>query len=319
VKRIIKTLIPLALAAGLTACGSADRHEQPDLGGRVIQVVTTTGQVADLVASVGGARVEVRSLMGPGIDPHQYKASARDVERLRQADVVFYSGLHLESKLADVLERLGDTKTVVPVTEGIPESRLISPAGFQGAHDPHVWFDASLWRLTIPVVADNLADLDPGHAAQFQARALAYAASLDSLHAYAARQFATIPEQQRVMITAHDAFNYLGRAYGLQVRGLQGISTASEAGTRDVQELAVFIAERRIPALFVETSVSPRAVNAVREAVRARGFEVIIGGSIYSDALGDPGTPVGTYVGMFRHNIDTITSALRGEGAHAGH
>lgn len=316
--RKITFLLVFAAALALAGCGRADRRAPADLGGRTIRVVATTGQVADLARNVGGDRVTVEALMGPGIDPHLYKASARDVERLRSADLVFYNGLHLEAKLADVLEKLATVQPVAAVSADLPADRLISPEGRQGSPDPHIWFDARLWSRTLPAVARELGALDPTHAADYQARARDYAARLDTLDAHAREQFGGIPQPQRVMITAHDAFGYLGRAYGLEVRGLQGISTASEAGTRDVQDLAAFIAARRIPALFVETSVSPRAINAVREAVRARGFEVIIGGSIYSDALGDAGTPAGTYLGMFRHNIDTIAAALRGEETHAG-
>jgi manganese/zinc/iron transport system substrate-binding protein len=195
----------------------------------------------------------------------------------------------------------------------------MSPANFPDIHDPHVWFDVSIWRLTIAPVADKLAEIDPANAAEYQRNAAAYAAELDELHTYAREKFATIPAAQRVLVTAHDAFNYLGRAYGLEVRGLQGISTATEAGTGDVQDLAAFIAQQKIPAMFVETSVSPRAIEAVRQAVRSRGFEVVVGGEIYSDALGDTDTPAGTYIGMVRHNIDTITAALRGEGSHEQH
>lgn len=314
-----RKILGLAVWLLLAGCGRVGDHQAPDLDGRQVKVVATTGQVADLVSAVGGQRVLVQALMGPGIDPHLYKASARDVERLRQADIIFYNGLHLEAKMGEVIEMLGRTRPVLAVAEAVDPALLLSPEGLDQAHDPHIWFDVQLWRRTVPAVAEHLAALDPGHADGYRRRAGAYAARLDSLHAYATESFASIPAGQRVLITAHDAFAYLGRAYGLQVRGLQGISTASEAGTRDVQDLAAFITARRIPALFVETSVSPRAVAAVREAVRARGFEVTVGGEVFSDALGDPGTPAGTYLGMVGHNVDTITSALRGEGKHEQH
>jgi manganese/zinc/iron transport system substrate-binding protein len=311
-------LLLMVLAAGLAGCGGGSSETDARNGGR-LYVVTTTGQVGDLVRNVGGDRVEVVSLMGPGIDPHLYKASAGDVERLRRADVIFFNGLHLEAKMGDVIAKLGDRRPTVAVAESIPEDKLLSPENFQGSHDPHVWFDLMLWRRTIAPVAEKLAELDPNHAGEYQSRAATLAAEFDEMHAYALEKFASIPAPQRVLVTAHDAFNYLGRAYGLEVRGLQGISTATEAGTGDVQDLAAFIAERRIPALFVETSVSPRAIEAVRQAVRSRGWDVGIGGAIYSDALGDPGTPAGTYLGMIRHNVDTITAALRGEEAHEQH
>lgn len=280
-----------------------------------LNVVATTGQVADLVRQVGGGRVTVTALMGPGVDPHLYKASAGDVERLRQADLIVYHGLHLEAKMGDVLARLGAHRPTLAVAESLPVDRLLSPPEFAGAHDPHVWFDAPLWRLTVAPVAARLAALDPAHAEEYRERAGAYEAALDRLDADLRATFATIPAGQRVLITAHDAFGYFGRAYGFEVRGLQGISTATEAGTADVQTLAAFIAERRLPAIFVETSVSPRAIEAVREAVRARGFAVRVGGALYSDALGDAGTPAATYEGMMRHNAATIVAALRGEAA----
>lgn len=300
----------------LVGCGDDGGQTTAEKSDGPLKVVATTGQVGDLVRNIGGDRVQVTALMGPGIDPHLYKASAGDVERLRTADVTFYNGLHLEAKMGEVIERLGARQPTVAVAGVIPEDRLYAPSEYQDMFDPHVWFDVSLWRLTIAAVSDKLTELDPEHAAGYQERAATYAAQLDELHAYATAQFATIPEAQRVLITAHDAFNYLGRAYGLEVRGLQGISTASEAGTGDVQDLAAFIAEQKIPAMFVETSVSPRAIEAVRQAVRSRGFEVNIGGEVYSDALGNAGTPVSTYLGMVRHNVDTITSALRGEVGH---
>jgi len=312
--RILTLSLALAVLA-LAGCGGGGTERED---GR-LRAVATTGQVGDLVATVGGDRVVVASLMGPGIDPHLYKDSAGDVTRLREADVIFYNGLHLEAKMGEVLEKMGARKPVVAVAEALPEDRLLSPAEFEGLHDPHVWFDVSLWRLATDVVADKLAELDPAHADGYRARAAAHAAELEALHAHAVASFASIPPRQRVLVTAHDAFNYLGRAYDLEVRGLQGISTATEAGTADVQGLAAFIAEREIPALFVESSVSPRAIEAVRQAVRARAFEVVVGGEIYSDALGDPGTPAATYAGMVRHNVDTITAALRGEAAHESH
>lgn len=317
-RRLAALIMSIAALAGCGDGGSGSNDTTDKASGK-LNVVTTTGQVGDLARNVGGDRVEVVSLMGPGIDPHLYKASAGDVERLRRADVIFFSGLHLEAKMGDVIEKLGARQPTVAVTAVLPEELLLSPDNFPGSHDPHVWFDVALWRRTIEPVAAKLAELDPDHADEYRQRAAAYAAELDQLHAYALEQFATIPAEQRVLVTAHDAFNYLGRAYGLEVRGLQGISTATEAGTGDVQDLAAFITERRIPAIFVETSVSPRAIEAVRNAVRSRGFEVIVGGEVYSDALGDQGTAAGTYLGMVRHNIDTITGALRGEGNHEQH
>ena len=279
---------------------------------QTIAVVATTGMVADAVEHVGGGRVTVKGLMGPGIDPHLYKASEGDLRRLERADVIFYTGLHLEAKMADVLERIGDQRATQAIAEELPRTELLSPPAFGGQYDPHVWFDVELWSRAVEQVRETLVELDPGSAELYRSNAAAYAAELEELDAYVREQSARVPQERRVVITAHDAFGYFGKAYGYEVRGLQGISTASEAGAGDVQALARFIAERRIPAIFVESSVSPRTITAVREAVRSRGFDVEIGGSLFSDAMGDEGTPEGTYVGMVRHNVDTIVAGLLG-------
>jgi manganese/zinc/iron transport system substrate-binding protein len=216
--------------------------------------------------------------------------------------------------MADVFERIGEQRATRAVTDGIRRDDLLRPAAFEGSYDPHVWFDVRLWIRAVETVRNELMELDPKSARLYLRNANAYVAELEQLDAYVRRQAAQVPRDRRVIITAHDAFNYFGRAYDFEVRGLQGISTAAEAGAGDVQDLAEFIAERRIPAVFVESSVSPRTIQAVREAVRSRGFDVEIGGHLYSDAMGDPGTPEGTYVGMVRHNVDTIVAGLRGEG-----
>jgi manganese/zinc/iron transport system substrate-binding protein len=304
-----KIILALVLL-GLVGCGPIETPTSRVLDGDTIRVVATIGMITDAVEHVGGERVEVEGLMGPGIDPHLYKASEGDLRRLERADVVFYGGLHLEAKMADVLERIGDRRAVHAVTDGIPRDRLVG-AG-QGQYDPHVWFDVELWTHAVEDVRDTLVDLDPPHAALYRRNADAYLQELQELDAYVESKARLIPEERRVIITAHDAFEYFGRAYGFEVRGLQGISTAAEAGAGDVQDLARFIAERRIPAIFVESSVSPRTIQAVREAVRARGFDVEIGEPLFSDAMGDPGTPEGTYVGMVRHNIESIVEGLRG-------
>ena len=296
-------------AVGALLLGACAPPEPPQAEGR-LNVVTTTGMVRDVVENVGGEHVRVTALMGPGIDPHLYKASEGDVRRLFRADIVFYTGLHLEARMGEVLEEMGTRARTVAIGEAVPAGRRLAPPEFEGAYDPHLWFDVGLWSLTVDTVAATLAAADPAHAADYRARAAAYRRALGELDAYVRAQAQRVPRETRVLITAHDAFNYFGRAYGFQVRGLQGISTASEAGTADVQALAAFIAERRIPAVFVESSIPRRTIEAVREAVRARGFDVQIGGSLYSDAMGNPGTPQGTYDGMVRHNIDTIVGAL---------
>jgi len=277
-----------------------------------VQVVTTVNFITDLVQQVGGNRVRVTGLMGAGVDPHLYKASAGDVRRLQQAHLIFYGGLHLEGKMVELLERL---PRAIAVTDAIPRERLIRPpGGFQGqyTYDPHVWFDVSLWQLTVDRVREALSRVDPAGSAYYQASAAAYRQRLAQLDAFIRQQIALVPPQQRVLITAHDAFAYLGRRYGLEVRGLQGISTVSEAGARDVQELVEFIVQRRIRAIFVESSVPRRPIEAVVAAARARGWNVVIGGQLFSDSAGNPGTPEGTYVGMMEHNIRTIVNGLLG-------
>ena len=276
-----------------------------------MKVVATIGMIADAAEQVGGERVNVVGLMGPGTDPHLYKASEGDVQSLAEADLILYNGLHLEAKMGDVLARMsGQGRTTVAVSEIIPVDQRLQPEEFEGNYDPHVWFEVPLWMMTVEAIRDALIEVDPGSADLYQSNAEAYLAELTTLHTYVEEQAARIPAEQRVLITAHDAFNYFGRAYGFEVKGLQGISTESEAGTGDVQALAAFIAERQIPAIFVESSVPVRNIEAVQAAVVAKGFQVEIGGELFSDAMGDAGTEAGTYTGMVRHNIDTIVKAL---------
>jgi manganese/zinc/iron transport system substrate-binding protein len=305
----------LALLAALlgTACGPVATSGPVDLSDReTIRIVATTGMVADLVRRVAGERADLEQLMGPGVDPHLYKASERDVLALADADVIFFSGLHLEAKLADVLERIEGRIVTQAVTDPIPREDLLSPPAFEGNYDPHVWFDVALWSVAIEQVRDTLVGLDPAHADAYRANAERTLADLEELDAEVRALAETVPEDKRVLVTAHDAFLYFGRAYGFEVRGLQGISTVSEAGAADVNDLAAYIAEEEIPAIFVESSVPQQTIRAVQEAVRARGFDVRIGGELFSDAMGDPGTPEGTYPGMVRHNVETIVEALRG-------
>jgi manganese/zinc/iron transport system substrate-binding protein len=310
----VRAVLALALLLPLlAACGRVDETGAAPLepGDGPLRVVATTGIVADLVERVGGDRVEVEALMGPGVDPHLYQASEGDVRRLADADLVVYNGLHLEAKLADVLERI-EGRTLA-AAEGIDPELLRAPPEFAGQYDPHVWFDVELWSTAVETVRDGLTAVDPEGAATYREHAAAYLEELHELHAWIGQQVERVPADRRILITAHDAFGYFGAAYGFEVRGLQGISTVSEAGAGDVQRLAALIAEREIPTIFVETSVSPRAITAVQEAVRARGFEVQVGEELYSDALGDPGTPEGTYVGMVRHNVEAIVSGLTEE------
>jgi len=276
-----------------------------------LRIVTTTGQIADLATNIGGDLVHVESLMGPGVDPHLYVASESDVERLAEADVIFYNGLHLEAQMAEVFEQIAEYKTVQAVANGIAPDHLLGWGNDASQHDPHVWFDVQLWSQAGESVRDTLIAADPENADAYQANAATYLGGLAELDAYVRTQAESLPAERRILVTAHDAFNYFGKAYGFEVRGLQGISTASEAGTLDVRNLATFIAEHRIPAIFIESSVPVRNVEALQAAVRAQGWDVAIGGSLFSDAMGSPDTPEGTYEGMVRHNIDTIVGALK--------
>lgn len=316
--RVVSTrwrpLLVLSALPLLTSCGRITSGQQAvDFGNRIISITATTGQVADLVREIGRDRVEVSALMGPGVDPHLFKASERNVEELIESDAIFYSGLHLEGKLGEVLERLEERRPVSAVSSSIPESLLMSPPDFEGNPDPHFWFDPSLFAYAADQVRSSLASIDPTHADRYDANASAYKAKLMEADDFAFEQFATVPDQQRVVVTAHDAFGYLGRRYGLDVVGLQGISTSTEAGIRDVQRIADLIVERQVPAIFVETSVPRRTIEAVQVSTANRGWHVAIGGQVYSDALGDEGTPEGTYLGMFRYNVKTIVQGLRGE------
>jgi manganese/zinc/iron transport system substrate-binding protein len=267
--------------------------------------------ITDLVGQIGGDRVEVTGLMGPGVDPHLYKASQGDVSALREANVVFYNGLFLEGQMENILEKTGEQKPTVQVTEHIPEEELLDSPQYEGQFDPHVWFDATLWRTSVDPVVEQLSELDPEAASEFEQRGEEYKRQIDELDSFVEEEISSIPEGQRVLVTAHDAFNYFGRRYGMEVRGLQGISTEAEAGSRDVQELADFLAENEIKAIFIESSVPPQTIEAVQDAARDRGWELEIGGELYSDAGGDEGTEAETYTGMFRENVETITEALK--------
>jgi manganese/zinc/iron transport system substrate-binding protein len=295
----------------VSACASGEA--KGDISTRKINVVTTIGMITDIVENVGGERVDVIGLMGPGVDPHLYKASESDVSKMSSADVIFYNGLHLEAQMGEVFEQMGKQIETVPVAESIDKSLILASVDYEGAPDPHVWFNVEFWMRAVEVVRDTLIEMNPGSEELYQQNADMYLGELEELHAYVQQQAQRVPEEQRVLITAHDAFRYFGIAYGFEVRGLQGISTESEAGTGDVQDLVDFIVERKIRAIFVESSVPQRNIEAVQAAVQSKGHEVNIGGELFSDAMGDPGTEEGTYLGMVRHNIDTIVSALLGE------
>jgi manganese/zinc/iron transport system substrate-binding protein len=301
---------PLAAAIALiTGCAGGDGAPATREG--PVRITATTGMVADAARVVGGAHVEVAGLMGPGVDPHLYKASQGDLAALGEADLILYNGLLLEGKMGDLLVRMSRERPTFPVAEYVPDSLLREPPEFQGHYDPHIWFDVSLWRRAVERVRDALIEVDPAHAADYRGNAAAYMDSLGALHEWVRARIAEVPAERRVLVTAHDAFGYFGRAYGIEVVGLQGISTVSEFGLADIRRLVDLITSRRVKAVFIESSVPRRNIDAVVEGCRARGHDVTVGGTLYSDAMGAAGTPDGTYMGMVRANVNLIVEALR--------
>ncbi len=299
-----------AIAIGAASCGRGTPPAGPAPG---LRFVATTGMVADAVRRVAGDRASVRALMGEGVDPHLYKASPGDLRLLSEADAVFYNGLHLEGKLSDALESLAAKKPVFALADAIPEEQLRHPLPGSTTHDPHVWFDVALWIHVVEGARQAISKVDPAGAAAYESNAREYTEELRALDALCREQTATIPAEQRVLVTAHDAFGYFGRAYGLEVLAIQGISTEHEASLRELNGLVETIATRKIPAVFFESSVPRKAIDALVEGCAARGHTLRIGGELFSDALGKDGTPEGTYVGMVRHNVTTIVRSLRGE------
>jgi manganese/zinc/iron transport system substrate-binding protein len=312
----VASLLGVALAAGLAAvvglsgCGSSASTPPAARSGK-LKIVTTIGMIADIAGQVGGEFVEVQGLMGPGVDPHLYKASEDDIRKLANSDCIFYGGLNLEGKMGDIFVRMARKKPAFAVTENIEQKRLREPPEFHGHYDPHVWFDVSLWMLAVERVADGLAEVEPAHAAEFHANAKRYNAELKTLHEWCKTEIATIPEKSRILVTAHDAFGYFGQAYGIEVKAIQGISTESEASLKEINELVTLIATRNVKAVFVESSVPRKNIEALVEGCKARGHAVNIGGELFSDAMGQAGTLEGTYIGMVRHNVNTIVKALK--------
>lgn len=295
----------------LLLLGSCDRNNHESQKASKLTIVTTTSLIRDAVVNIAGERAQVISLMGSGVDPHLYKATQGDLDKLLKADLVVYNGLHLEGKMNEVLEKLSHRKPVYALGSSLPDSLLRSIPGFEKTYDPHIWFDVALWSKALGNLAGFLQEFDPDNATLYEKNYAVYAAKLDSLHHWVKNEIQKIPAGQRVLITAHDAFGYFGEAYGMEVRGLQGISTLSEFGLRDITDLAHFIQERKIKAVFVETSVPEKSIRSLIEGCRERNWEVALGGSLYSDALGAEGTPEGTYIGMVKANVSTIVRALR--------
>ncbi len=311
VRPVLLTCVCLTSLALLLALAGCSTPPKPDEGPSRVYIVATTSIIADTAREVGGDAVRVEGLMGPGIDPHLYKATEGDAERLSSADLILYNGLHLEARMTDVFEQMRQSgKEVVAVTSALPKEKLIAVEGFEGNYDPHVWMDVGLWMEVSKTIADAIIKQAPEKEEAIKLNLDIYLGKLRMLDQNVRIAVGRIPEDGRVLVTAHDAFGYFGKAYGVEVRGLQGVSTASEAGARDVQELAAFIAERKIPAIFVESSVPHRNIEALQEAVRAKGHEVRIGRPLYSDSIGDYGTAQASYVGMMRFNSGIISEEL---------
>jgi manganese/zinc/iron transport system substrate-binding protein len=307
-RRILLSGVWIVIMLTLAACGGQTGNST---GTGKLQITATIGMVADVVKNVGGEHVEVQTLMGEGTDPHVYKASQGDIRKLNSAELIFYNGLHLEAAMAEVLDQMTDKVTVAVGEELDPALLLDGDPASGGAYDPHIWFDVTYWMMVTEVIRDTLKEEDPEQAAVYDSNAKAYLAELEALDQYVKEQIATIPEQSRVLVTAHDAFGYFGKAYGIEVRGLQGISTASEAGVKDVSDLREYLIENSIKSVFVESSISSKSIEAVIEGAKAKGHTIEIGGKLFADAMGEAGTEEGTYIGMVRHNVDTIVAGLK--------
>lgn len=300
----MKNILYLLISLAIISCKNASEESGK------LKVVTTTSMLTDLVKNIGGDLIEVNGLMGAGVDPHLYKASEGDVNKLFQADIIFYNGLHLEGKLVDVFEKMAKTKLTVSLGGSLDKNELIGSEYFVSNYDPHVWFNIQFFKQFGDRVAETLAANDPVNAKKYQENNALYQDKLDALEVEVKSIIATLPKEKRILVTAHDAFNYFGKAYGFNVVGLQGLSTATEAGVQDVRRLSQFIIDNKVKAVFIESSVPRRTIEALQEAVLSKNHDVGIGGSLYSDALGNPGTIEGTYVGMFRANVKTIVEAL---------
>lgn len=300
-----KIILFLAITLSLFNCKNDSNKDNGKLN-----IVTTTTMITDLVKNIGGDLVNVNGLMGSGVDPHLYKASEGDVTKLVNADVIFYNGLHLEGKLVEVFEKM-NTQSPIALADGLDKSGLIGSDYFASNYDPHVWFNISYFKQFAKKVTQVLIEKDPENAVRFSENEKKYLQQLEDLQTKISSTIETLPKEKRILVTAHDAFNYFGKNYGFNVVGLQGLSTATEAGVQDVQKLATFIIENKVKAIFVESSVPKRTIEALQAAVKSKGHDVVIGGTLYSDALGNAGTVEGTYIGMFEYNVNTIVNALK--------
>jgi manganese/zinc/iron transport system substrate-binding protein len=334
--RSIITIIFVSLFCNILKADDNFQAQKSPIKSRQIKLLSTTNIIADTVRNIVGDVVKVvasaekaadnnasgnrelpltyefsiKSLMNPGVDPHLYKATQGDLKKINDSDLIFFNGIHLEGKMTDILERLSKKKRIINVSDAVSQDKLRAIKGFEGTFDPHIWFDIELWSQVVKLIERELADEFPEFTNTFKDNAAKYLIKLSDLHTYCKTKIASIPKQQRVLITAHDAFEYFGRAYDIEVHGLQGVSTATEYGLSDVTRIVNLIIERKVKAIFVESSVPERFLNAVVEGVQAKGGSVKKGGVLFSDSLGSPETEGGTYIGMLRSNVDTITEGL---------
>ncbi|KQC32493.1 manganese transporter [Nonlabens sp. YIK11] len=301
----MKNSIYIIIAIFLASCANKESNGK-------LNIVTTTTMITDMVENIGGDKVNVQGLMGSGVDPHLYKASEGDVSKLFNADIIFYSGLHLEGKLVEVFEQMASQgKNTIAISDALDKKTLIGSEYFASNYDPHIWFDVDYWATMTAYVSQQLSKADPENADYYVANRDAYLEKIQQLKTELTAKINELPQDKRILVTAHDAFNYFGRSFDFEVVGLQGISTATEAGVQDVQRITQFIIDNKVKAVFIESSVPRRTVEALQAAVKAQNHEVSIGGELYSDALGSAGTAEGTYVGMYQHNVETIVNALK--------
>ncbi|REK75201.1 metal ABC transporter solute-binding protein, Zn/Mn family [Paenibacillus paeoniae] len=302
----------LVLSLSLLAACSAEGKKPGKSENGKINIVTTIAQIAEPLSVIGGDKVDVHSLMGPGVDPHLYTATQGDIATLENGDMIFYSGLHLEANMLKVFEEIGKNRPVLAIGEVIPEEELLRDAG--GAIDPHIWFDIDLWKQALSAATDELKKALPDDADYFDNNRKSYFDKLDALKADAQEKVGQIPQDKRILVTAHDAFGYFGRLLGIQVVGLQGLSTEDEIGLSDIDDTISTLIAHDVPAVFIESSINPASINAVIEGAKKKGLDVKLGGELFSDAMGEAGTLEGTYLGMYAHNVDTIAGALSGKG-----
>lgn len=306
-KRKWSLFLTLGFVLFLAACGNEVESSKNDSSSDKVKVVTTIAQIGEPLSVIGGDRVEVESLMGPSVDPHLYNPTQSDVKKVDEADVIFYNGLDLEVNMKKMFEEIGDSKPVLAIGDTISEDSLLEDE--EGAEDPHIWFDIDLWKQALEAAVEELKEFSPDDATYFEENKQGYFAELDQVKKEA-EVLQTIPEENRVLVTAHDAFGYFGNMHNMEVIGLQGLSTEDEIGVSDINDTIDIIKNYSVPAIFVESSINPDSIEAVIEGAKNQGIDVSLGGELFSDAMGDPETEEGTYVGMYRHNIDTIYDSL---------